>query len=124
MDLLIYSLLALTSVVGLAFIVERGFALRWGRVVPPAVTEALAACRTRDDVGNVAPGSARRNRRRSVGCSRSPADHLDWPKADNTDALQTAARHEIVRLEPRPCRAGDQSSASRRCWAWSAPSRA
>ena len=27
------------------------------------------------------------------------ADHLDWPKADNVDALQTAARHEIVRLE-------------------------
>jgi biopolymer transport protein ExbB len=27
------------------------------------------------------------------------ADHLDWPKPDNVDALQTAARHEIVRLE-------------------------
>jgi len=26
-------------------------------------------------------------------------DHLDWPKADNVDALQTAARREIVRLE-------------------------
>ena len=26
-------------------------------------------------------------------------DHLTWPKADNTDALQTRARHEIVRLE-------------------------
>ncbi len=50
MDALIYILLALTSVVGLAFIVERGLALRWGKVVPPAVTEALAACRTRADV--------------------------------------------------------------------------
>ena len=27
------------------------------------------------------------------------SEHLDWPKADNVDALQTAARHEIVRLE-------------------------
>jgi len=26
-------------------------------------------------------------------------EHLDWPKADNEDALQTRARHEIVRLE-------------------------
>jgi biopolymer transport protein ExbB len=26
-------------------------------------------------------------------------NHLDWPKADNVDALETAARHEIVRLE-------------------------
>ena len=65
MDALIYILLALTSIVGLAFIVERGLALRWGKVVPPAVTMALAKCRT-------------------------PA---------NVDALQTAARHEVVRLE-------------------------
>jgi biopolymer transport protein ExbB len=29
----------------------------------------------------------------------SAADHLDWPQNDNADALQTRARHEIVRLE-------------------------
>ena len=27
------------------------------------------------------------------------ADHLNWPKAENVDALQTRARHEITRLE-------------------------
>jgi biopolymer transport protein ExbB len=26
-------------------------------------------------------------------------DHLDWPKADSEDALQTRARHEMARLE-------------------------
>lgn len=26
-------------------------------------------------------------------------DHLKWPKAENVDALQTRARHEIARLE-------------------------
>jgi biopolymer transport protein ExbB len=98
MDALIYILLALTSVVGLAFIVERGLALRWGKVVPPAITEALAACRTRADVETL-----------RLACAQKPsalgrlltlaADHLDWPKTDNVDALQTAARHEIVRLE-------------------------
>jgi biopolymer transport protein ExbB len=98
MDLLIYSLLALTSVVGLAFIVERGLALRWGKVVPSVVTTALAACRTRADVETL-----------RQACVKKPsalgrlltlaADHLDWPKGDNVDALQTAARHEIVRLE-------------------------
>jgi biopolymer transport protein ExbB len=91
-------LLALTSVVGLAFIVERGLALRWGKVVPSAVTDALAACRTRADVEKL-----------RLACAKKPsalgrlltlaADHLDWPKADNVDALQTAARHEVVRLE-------------------------
>jgi len=27
------------------------------------------------------------------------ADHSEWPKADNEDAVETAARHEIVKLE-------------------------
>jgi biopolymer transport protein ExbB len=27
------------------------------------------------------------------------ADHLQWPKADNADVVQTRARHEITRLE-------------------------
>ena len=98
MDALIYSLLALTSVVGLAFIVERGLALRWGKVVPPAITAALAKCETRQDVEML-----------RLACAQKPsalgrlltlaADHLSWPKPDNVDALQTAARHEVVRLE-------------------------
>ncbi|MGH7975096.1 MAG: MotA/TolQ/ExbB proton channel family protein [Limisphaerales bacterium] len=98
MDTLIYVLLGLTSVVGLAFIVERGLALRWPKVVPPEITSALAACKTREDVETLARV-----------CHQKPsalgrllllaANQLDWPKADNVDALQTAARHEIVRLE-------------------------
>ena len=98
MDLLIYSLLALTSVVGLAFIVERGLALRWGKVVPPVVTTALAACRTRADVETLRQACAKKPS--ALGRLLTLAvDHLDWPKGDNVDALQTAARHEIVRLE-------------------------
>jgi biopolymer transport protein ExbB len=98
MDALIYILLALTSVVGLAFIVERGLALRWGKVVPPDITGALAAYKSRDDVEKL---------RRVCAQKPSPlgrlltlaADHLDWPKVENVETLQTAARHEIVRLE-------------------------
>ena len=98
MDDIVYILLGLTSVVGLAFIVERALALRWNNVVPPAIIEALAACRTREDTKALC-----------LICRRKPSplgrllllasEHLDWPKADNVDALQTAARHEIVRLE-------------------------
>ncbi|HZL13934.1 MAG TPA: MotA/TolQ/ExbB proton channel family protein [Verrucomicrobiae bacterium] len=98
MATLIYILLALTSVVGLAFIVERALVLRWSKVVPPQITVALAACENRDDVDKL---------RRVCAQKPSPlgrllllaAEHFDWPKADNVDALQTAARHEIVRLE-------------------------
>jgi len=95
---LIYILLGLTSVVGLAFIVERGLVLRWKKVVPPEIARSLAKCQTRDDVKALCRI-----------CEQKPsplgrllllaADHLDRPKADNVDALQTAARHEIVRLE-------------------------
>jgi biopolymer transport protein ExbB len=98
METLVYIMLGLTSVVGLAFIIERALTLRWARVVPPDVTDTLAACKSRDDVKVL---------RRVCGQKPSPlgrllllaADHLDWPKDENVDALQTAARHEIVRLE-------------------------
>ena len=98
MDELIYILLGLTSVVGLAFIVERGFMLRWSKVVPPEIARSMAKCQTRDDVKTL---------RRACEQKPSPlgrllllaADRLDRPKADNVDTLQTAARHEIVRLE-------------------------
>ena len=98
MDEFIYILLGLTSVVGLAFIVERGLSLRWNKVAPSAIAGALAACRTRADVKSLCRV-----------CEQKPSplgrllllasEHLDWPKDDNVDALQTAARHEIVRLE-------------------------
>jgi biopolymer transport protein ExbB len=98
MDDIVYALLGLTSVVGLTFIVERALALRWNKVVPPDITAALTACRTREDTKVL-----------NHVCRRKPsplgrhlllaADHLDWPKVDNVDALQTAARHEIIRLE-------------------------
>jgi biopolymer transport protein ExbB len=95
---LIYILLGLTSVVGLAFIVERGLMLRWDKVVPRQIARSLAACQTREDVKAL---------RRACEQRPSPlgrllllaADHLDWPKVENVDALQTAARQEIVRLE-------------------------
>ena len=49
MEIPVYIMLGLTSVVGLAFIVERGLALRWRKVVPPKITASLASCETRED---------------------------------------------------------------------------
>jgi biopolymer transport protein ExbB len=94
----ILGLLILASVVGLAFIIERAIALRWRKVVPPEIQSALESCRTAADVLML---------RRACEENPSPlgrllllaSAHLDWPKADNMDALQTLARHEVVRLE-------------------------
>jgi len=98
MELLVYILLILTSIVGVTFIIERGLALRWRKVVPPAVEDAVESCRSREDAGML----------RRI-CQQHPSplgrllvqatEHLDWPKADVEDAVQTRARHEIVRLE-------------------------
>jgi biopolymer transport protein ExbB len=98
MEYIVYLLLGLTSVVGLAFVVERGIALQWRRVVPSEIETAVQSCQSRADVALL----------RRV-CEQKPSplgrlllqasEHLDWPKIENEDSLQTLARHEIVRLE-------------------------
>jgi biopolymer transport protein ExbB len=98
MENAVYILLGFTSVVCAGVIGWRAWALRWNTVVPPKIVESLMECRSREDV----------NAMRSV-CEKSPsplgrlirlaANRLDWPKDENMDALEIAARHEIVHLE-------------------------
>ena len=98
MELIVYLLLILTSIVGLTFIIERAFALRWGRVMPREVEAAVQSCQSSEDV----PMLRRVCQQHNSVMSRlllTAADHLDWPKAEAVDAIQTRARHEIVRLE-------------------------
>jgi biopolymer transport protein ExbB len=98
MELVIYVLLITTSVIGVAFIVERGIALRWNKVVPPEITAAVESCQSREDV----PMLKRVCQQHDSPLSRLlllAANHLDWPKEDNVEAIQTRARHEIVKLE-------------------------
>jgi biopolymer transport protein ExbB len=98
MELVVYALLILTSVVGLAFIIERAIALRWRRVLPPEIEATVQSCQNREDI----PMLRRVCQQHQAPLSRLlllAADHLDWPKQDNADALQTRARHEVARLE-------------------------
>jgi biopolymer transport protein ExbB len=98
METVVYVLLITTSVVGLAFIVERGIALRWNKVVPPPVVAAVDSCQTSEDV----PMLKRVCQQHDSPLSRLlllAADHLKWPKTDNVEGIQTRARHEIVKLE-------------------------
>jgi biopolymer transport protein ExbB len=98
MEDIVYLMLGLTSLVGLTFIIERGIALRWRRVVPTEIEDAVESCQSLDDV----PMLSRVCERHKSPMGRLlllAAEHLDWPKAENTDALQTRARHEIARLE-------------------------
>ncbi len=98
MEWVVYVLLGLTSLVGLTFILERGWALRWRGVVPPEVEAAIESCQSAGDV----PMLRRVCEQHSSPMSRLlllAASHLDWPKAENVDAVQTRARHELARLE-------------------------
>jgi len=91
-------LLVLTSIVGLAFMVERGLALRRRKVVPPSVEEALEKTNTDEDVQ--ALRVLCQQQRSTLGRLVLLAiEHLPWPKADNVDSVQTRARNEIVQLE-------------------------
>jgi biopolymer transport protein ExbB len=98
MEPVVYVLLFITSVVGLTFIVERGIALRWRRVVPSDIEAAVESCQTPEDV----PMLRRVCQQHNSPISRLllvATEHLDWPKAEAVDALQTRARQEITRLE-------------------------
>lgn len=87
-----------TSIIGLAFIIERGLALRWAKVIPPDVENALNKCHAPEDVTEL----------RQI-CQARPSsfsrllitaqDHLQRPREENTDALETRARHEVLQLE-------------------------
>ena len=98
MEIAVYTLLGLTSVIGLGVILWRAWVLRWSEVEPPAIAAALAECRTPADVATLR--EACQNNPSSLGrLLLSAANHLDWPKAENISSLETAARREIVRLE-------------------------
>ncbi|MSU64092.1 MAG: MotA/TolQ/ExbB proton channel family protein [Pedosphaera sp.] len=91
-------LLVLTSIVSVAFIIERGLALRWSKVIPAKVEFAVENCRSGDDLPRLCEL-----------CQEQPSafsrvvmvaqDHLNCPREENADAIQTRARHEVLQLE-------------------------
>jgi len=98
MDTLVYLMLGATSVIGLGVVIWRGWVLRWENVVPANLAIAATECENENDVENL---------RQSCGAEPSPLgrllllaiDHREWSKAENESAVETAARHEIVKLE-------------------------
>jgi len=72
--------------------------LRWKKVIPREVEEAVERCAMKDGAEAV-----------EQTCRAHPSpisrllllakEHLDWPKPENADAIETRARHEVMRLE-------------------------
>ena len=98
MDIIFIIALLITSLVAVTYIVERGLALRWHKVIPPDTQAAVMQFRGDADLSRI-----------QVVCELNPsplsrllqcgAEHLDWPKQENVDLLETRARHEVNKLE-------------------------
>jgi biopolymer transport protein ExbB len=93
--------LLMCSFFGFAVILLRGMALRRKIIIPPHLEKAIDDLQPGDESEAIVRLS------RLVRGDESPLSrviqvvlqHLQWPKAENIEAVQTRARHEIVRME-------------------------
>ena len=91
-------LLVLTSIVSLTFIIERGLALRRGRVVPLAVADALKRWRGSADLTALKVTCQQGNS--TLGrLVLTAIEYLPLPRQENQEAVQAEARQEVVHLE-------------------------
>jgi biopolymer transport protein ExbB len=98
MDTFIFVMLGLTSIVALTFIVERGIALRWNKVIPPAIRQSVESYHSPEELGYV-----------QAACEQNPSacgrllmfatQHVEWSRDENVQLLETRARHEVAQLE-------------------------
>ncbi len=92
--------LGICSIVSVTVIVLRGLALRRHLVVPPSLEAEIDAIQPGDeDAANRLAKVVRGDQSALARIIHVGLHHLNWPKAENMEAVQTRARHEIVRLE-------------------------
>jgi biopolymer transport protein ExbB len=91
-------LLVLASLTGVAFIIERGLALRRAKVIPPYVETALENCRAPSDLPRLLQIS-QSNPSPMSRLIQLAHDHLKEPKDENSDLIETRARQEVTKLE-------------------------
>ncbi|MCF7669964.1 MAG: MotA/TolQ/ExbB proton channel family protein [Verrucomicrobia bacterium] len=91
-------MLVATSVVGLAFIIDRGLALRWPHVIPTSVSKGAENSRFPEDADEI----RRLCKAKPSSLSRillAAMEKQTMPKAEASESLQTVARHEVMKLE-------------------------
>jgi biopolymer transport protein ExbB len=91
-------LLLLLSLVSGTVMLMRGRALREKIVIPPAVAIALEKLSPGDDIG-LLQFSIDRNPSSISRILNVLIAHLNWPKSENLEAVQTRARHEVSHME-------------------------
>ena len=93
--------LVLCSLVSGAVIVLRALALRRSVVMPSVIEQEIEAIQPGDDTEAVVRLSriVRNEPSPLARIAQVGLQHLTWPQTENNEAVQTRARHEIVRLE-------------------------
>ena len=99
MHTFIFFLLGVTSVISLAFIIERGLALRRNSIIPQPLSDSLEHCQTRSDVNTLLRFCQQHEHTPLSRLTTAAIEHLEWTKPDNIEALQTRARHEVNQME-------------------------
>lgn len=93
-------LLLICSIVSVAVILLRALALRRDIVMPPEIERGIEGLQPEDGDGVAKISRLVRSDPSALGrIAQVGLQHLNWPKTENIEAVQTRARHEIVRLE-------------------------
>lgn len=95
------ALLIICSVVSIMVMILRGLALRRGMVLPRAIQQEIENMQPGDNTDAIVKLArlVRGDESALARVAQVGLQHLQWPKAENVEAVQTKARHEIVHLE-------------------------
>ncbi|MCX6900176.1 MAG: MotA/TolQ/ExbB proton channel family protein [Verrucomicrobia bacterium] len=90
--------LTIASVIAVAIIIERSLALRRKTVIGPTLAGAIERLRPGETSARLAVLAD--NDPSALGAIvRVALNHLEWPRTENVEAVQTRARSEAVKLE-------------------------
>lgn len=96
-DPFIWILIA-TSVVALAMMIERGLSLRWAKIIPPRLLDALDRFTQGGDASTLEKSSLQHDS--ALGrLLRLGLANAHRPREETRDAIETRARREVSRLE-------------------------
>ncbi|HTD66524.1 MAG TPA: MotA/TolQ/ExbB proton channel family protein [Candidatus Limnocylindria bacterium] len=91
-------ILLLTSIIALTFLVERGLALRWNRVIPAALENGVSFYKSAEDLPRLR-ALCEENPSTAARLLLFSSQHLDWSRAEAAELIETRARHEVAQLE-------------------------
>jgi biopolymer transport protein ExbB len=90
--------LLLLSIVAVTVMILRGTALREKAVLPPAIAEEIERLQPGADLSRLEKLIARHPS--PLGrVAATVLKHLNWPRSETVEAVQTRARHEVAGLE-------------------------